>query len=275
AAHKLLREDHGLLSGSSAMRLPVRIGEYSLPARTPPSPANTLSSNRLEDERLEWAVSKLQAEAATPRRNARGAEEMVANSRPGAVDLRGLAGLQQGARRDGRKGGDTIEASARREGRGAGFVKESISDEDALAQAEQALFPSRDAPSARAEEGGLVEVGEELSSHVDAMLDEAVQLLPEEMPFEQVDRMEYMNKHATHRGLPLKERSVASLPPSPPTRRGALPLPPVPPSVHSEFNLTLVTQTDLNRLEYLRECSRRWLHPLSAAILLPPGSALH
>ena len=40
------------------------------------------------------------------------------------------------------------------------------------------------------------------------------------------------------------------------------------------FNLTLVTQTDASRLEYLSECSSRWQAPISAAVLLPPGATL-
>ena len=42
----------------------------------------------------------------------------------------------------------------------------------------------------------------------------------------------------------------------------------------SVFNVTLVTQTDSSRLQYLSECASRWRSPISAAVLLPPDSDL-
>ena len=142
------------------------------------------------------------------------------------------------------------------------------------------------------------------------MLEEAVLALPKELPFEQVDRIEYMNEqrraqthtgswkgifHSTpklrrtrHRGVLRPPRP--SPPPPPASARplmGAIPAkvstlteaspawqPPPLPSPVARFNLTLVTQTDMKRLGYLAECASRWLHPLIAALLLPPGLSL-
>ena len=129
---------------------------------------------------------------------------------------------------------------------------------------------------------------------VDAILEEAVQSLPEELPFLQVDRIEYMNAHrreeeeapAASDGLPLDVQSESTVGAG--RRAGEMGGAVSSASIRRRhaheahaavmsaggFNLTLVTQTGVSRLHYLAEGAARFRGPIAAAVLLPSGCTL-
>jgi len=86
----------------------------------------------------------------------------------------------------------------------------------------------------------------------EVLLEEAMQALPSELPFrlpfQQVDRSQFMKEHEHEH-------------PSAPTTQ--------------VFNISLVTQADPSRIEFLLECSRRWKGPIVAAIYLAANLSLH
>ena len=103
-------------------------------------------------------------------------------------------------------------------------------------------------------------------AHVDAILEEAVQSLPDELPFQQVDRIEYMNAQkrlerereaATGAAAGGDSPQAGAVDESASARRSSPP-----------FNLTLVTQTDSSRLHYLAEGAARFRGPIAAAVLV-------
>lgn len=132
---------------------------------------------------------------------------------------------------------------------------EKFSEEDELQQSEETLLPGGVKPLLRIDD-----------SKVDGELDRAIQALPEELPFQQVDRIEYMNAQL-RASSEAGNQGGAAAGGAQATSGGSA-------AASSRFNLTLVTQADRTRIAHLAECANRWRWPLVATIVLTDGAEL-